>query len=114
MTGGLQEQIRSGSDLFGIPLIPESKAVIGSQDVPYIFEDRLSEGQVVSALEKMLLLPEDQRLDMITRGREHVKNNYNFDDFNKKWVDIMLEVYEQEGSWDTRRNFNNIRFLEVA
>ena len=56
MTGGLQEQIRLGSDLFGIPLIPESKAVIGSQAVPYIYEDRLSESQVVSALEKMLFL----------------------------------------------------------
>jgi glycosyltransferase involved in cell wall biosynthesis len=114
MTGGLQEQIRSGSDLFGIPLIPESKAVIGSQDVPYIYEDRLSESQVVSALEKMMLMPEDQRLQMITKGREHVMKNYNFDDFNQRWVDIMLDVYEQEGSWETRKSFSNIRFLEVA
>jgi glycosyltransferase involved in cell wall biosynthesis len=114
MTGGLQEQIRSGSDLFGIPLIPESKAVIGSQDVPYIYEDRLSESQVVSALEKMMFMPEDQRLQMITKGREHVMKNYNFDDFNQRWVDIMLDVYEQEGSWETRKSFSNIRFLEVA
>jgi glycosyltransferase involved in cell wall biosynthesis len=114
MTGGLQEQIRSGSDLFGIPLFPESKAVIGSQAVPYIYEDRLSEGQVVSALEKMVALGPEGRKELGMKGREHVMKNYNFETFNKQWVDIMTEIYEQEGSWETRTNYNGIRFLEVA
>ena len=114
MTGGLQEQIRSGSDLFGIPLFPESKAVIGSQDVPYIYEDRLSEGQVVSALEKMFVMTSEERKELGMKGREHVMKNYNFETFNKQWVDIMTEIYEQEGSWETRTNYNGIRFLEVA
>ena len=114
MTGGLQEQIRSGSDLFGIPLFPESKAVIGSQDVPYIYEDRLSEGQVVSALEKMFVMTSEERQQLGMKGREHVMKNYNFETFNKQWVDIMTEIYEQEGSWETRTNYNGIRFLEVA
>ena len=114
MTGGLQEQIRSGSDLFGIPLFPESKAVIGSQDVPYIYEDRLSEGQVVSALEKMFVMTNEDRKALGMNGREHVMKNYNFETFNKQWVDIMTEIYEQEGSWETRTNYNGIRFLEVA
>ena len=114
MTGGLQEQIRSGSDLFGIPLFPESKAVIGSQDVPYIYEDRISEGQVVSALEKMFVMTKEERKEIGQKGREHVMKNYNFETFNKQWVDIMTEIYEQEGSWETRTNYNGIRFLEVA
>ena len=114
MTGGLQEQIRSGSDLFGIPLFPESKAVIGSQDVPYIYEDRLSEGQVVSALEKMFIMTTEERRELGMKGREHVMKNYNFETFNKQWVDIMTEIHEQEGSWETRRNYNGIHFLEVA
>jgi glycosyltransferase involved in cell wall biosynthesis len=114
MTGGLQEQIRSGSDLFGIPLFPDSKAVIGSQDVPYIYEDRLSEAQVVSALEKMFVMTNEDRTALGAKGREHVMKNYNFETFNKQWVDIMTEVYEQEGSWENRRNYNSIRFLEVA
>jgi len=114
MTGGLQEQIRSGSDLFGIPLFPESKAVIGSQDVPYIYEDRISEGQVVSALEKMFVMTPEERKELGLKGREHVMKNYNFETFNKQWVDIMTGIYENEGSWETRKNYNGIRFLEVA
>jgi glycosyltransferase involved in cell wall biosynthesis len=98
----------------GIPLIPESKAVIGSQDVPYIYEDRLSEKQVVSALEKMFVMSREERRKMGLVGRTHVVNNYNFETFNKQWVDIMTEVHEENGSWDTRTNYQGIRFLEVA
>ena len=114
MTGGLQEQVVLGSDATGIPLIPESKAVIGSQDVPYIYEDRLSEKQVVGALKKMLALGKEGRKEMGLKGREHVMKNYNFETFNKQWVDIMTEVHEENGSWDTRTNYQGIRFLEVA
>jgi len=114
MTGGLQEQVVLGSDATGIPLIPESKAIIGSQDVPYIYEDRLSEAQVVNALKKMYALGKEGRKEMGLKGREHVIKNYNFETFNKQWVDIMTEVYEENGSWDTRTNYQGIRFLEVA
>tara|TARA_R110000765_G_scaffold376415_3_gene467176 strand:- start:739 stop:1083 length:345 start_codon:yes stop_codon:yes gene_type:complete len=114
MTGGLQEQVRSGSDLFGIPLFPESKAVIGSQDVPYIYEDRLSEGQVVSALEKIFVMSREERRELGIKGREHVMENYNFETFNKQWINIMTEIYEEEGSWENRKKYNGIRFLEVA
>ena len=43
MTGGLQEQVTDGKKWFGIGIKPASKAVIGSQQVPYIYEDRVSE-----------------------------------------------------------------------
>jgi glycosyltransferase involved in cell wall biosynthesis len=114
MTGGLQEQVVLGSNATGIALIPESKAVIGSQDVPYIYEDRLSEAQVVNALKKMLALGREGREEMGRNGREFVMKNYSFEAFNKQWVDIMTEVHEEEGSWDTRTNYQGIRFLEVA
>jgi len=114
MTGGLQEQVVLGSDATGIALIPESKAVIGSQDVPYIYEDRLSEAQVVNALKKILALGKEGRKEMGLKGRQHVLDNYNFETFNKQWVDIMTEVHEENGSWDTRTNYQGIRFLEVA
>ena len=41
MTGGLQEQVTDGTNWFGIGLEPVSKAVVGSQEVPFIYEDRL-------------------------------------------------------------------------
>ena len=56
----------------------------------------------------------EKRAAMGLRGREHVVKNFNFDNFNKSWVDFMLEVYEQEGSWETRNYHGNINLLEVA
>ena len=103
MTGGLQEQVQDGDKEFGIPIWPASKAIIGSQNIPWIYEDRLNGDEVCSALEKMYNLSEDEREEMGRLGREHVEKNYNFNDFNKTWVDLMLNIHENEGSWDTRK-----------
>jgi hypothetical protein len=46
-------------------------------------------------------------------GQQHVKNNYNFDVFKKQWVDLMLRVHEERGSWDNRKKYNNIRTVEL-
>lgn len=114
MTGGLQEQVTDGKDWFGIPLHPTSKAIIGSQDVPYIYEDRTSKDLFFSAMDKMMALGKEGRREMGQKGREHVIQNYNFENFSQEWVEFMLQVYETEGSWETRNNFTGIRFAEVA
>jgi len=114
MTGGLQEQITNGTDWFGIPVYPTSKAIIGSQDVPYIYEDRTSKEQFFSAMDKMMALGKEGRHEMGQRGRKHVIENYNFENFNNQWVEYMLKIHEEQGSWDERVNYNGIRFKEVA
>ena len=48
------------------------------------------------------------------QGREHVRNNYNFDNFEKQWVETMDEIIEREGSWDTRVGYNMWHLMEVA
>ena len=52
-TGGLQEQITDGETVFGVGLEPSSKAIIGSQQIPWIYEDRLDGKDVIEALEKI-------------------------------------------------------------
>jgi hypothetical protein len=56
----------------------------------------------------------EERVRLGKNGRDYVMKNYNFETFNKQWVDIMTKVYEDNGSWETRKNYNGIRFLEVA
>ena len=114
MTGGLQEQVTDGKDWFGIPLLPSSKSVIGSQDVPYIYEDRIDKGQFMSALSKIYNIPAMERRKMGMMGRKHVETNYNFEDFNSTWVEFIDKVVEEGGSWEARTNYNGIRFMEVA
>tara|TARA_Y100000593_G_scaffold93747_1_gene189865 strand:- start:2210 stop:3475 length:1266 start_codon:yes stop_codon:yes gene_type:complete len=114
MTGGLQEQVVGEGEVHGVPLFPSSKAIIGSQDVPYIYEDRLNKEDFIAAMDKIYDMSKEDRLALGAKGREHVQKNYNFENFNKQWVDLMLKIYEDEGSWDTRKNYSTITFKEVA
>jgi len=114
MTGGLQEQITDGLDWFGVPLYASSKAIIGSQDVPYIYEDRLDKKQFFSAMDKMMALGAKGRKEMGMKGRAHVMKNYNFTNFNASWIENLLTLHEEGGSWETRNYQQGIRFKEVA
>ncbi len=114
MTGGLQEQVTDGIEFFGVGIMPTSKSIIGSQEVPYIYEDRIDKGQFFSALSKMYNISKEARKEMGTKGRQHVEKNYNFKDFEKTWVDFMDGVVKENGSWETRKNYSGIRFKEVA
>jgi len=114
MTGGLQEQIMGEDGPFGFPIYPTSKAIIGSQDVPYIYEDRISKEQLFSALDKMYALSPEERYDLGMKGAKHVQKNYNFEQFGEKWVNLMLKIHEQHGSWETRKGYDGITFKEVA
>ncbi len=113
MTGGLQEQVTDGEDWFGIGIEPCSKAIIGSLNVPFIREDRLNEDEVVDAMERMFLMTEEERRELGRKGRAHVEKNYNFEDFNKTWVEVMLGIHEKYGSWDTRKNHKRWELIEV-
>ena len=113
MTGGLQEQVTDGKSWFGLGLVPDSKAIIGSQAVPWIYEDRLNSKKVVSAFRTMYAMSEEDREVYGRAGREHVMKNYNFENFNDTWVNLMLKLHEEEGSWETRKH-KNYRLLEVA
>mgnify|MGYP003646566108 FL=1 len=114
MTGGLQEQVTNGQDWFGFGVFPASKAIIGSQEVPYIYEDRISKEHFISSLKKMISLSKEDRKEMGLAGRQHILENYNFENYKTKWAEIMLNVYETHGSWENRKGHNKINFLEVA
>ena len=114
MTGGLQEQVTDGENWFGIGIEPASKAVIGSLQVPYIYEDRLSQKDFHSALKKAINMNPKTYKKMSIQGREHVRKNYSFENYEKQWVQIMDEIVENYGSWETRRGYERWHMWEVA
>ena len=114
MTGGLQEQVTDGENWFGFGIEPASKAVIGSLQVPYIYEDRVSQKDFHASLKKAIGLTPKAYKKMSIQGRDHVKKNYNFDNFEKRWVNLMDEIVEKHGSWETRDGYRRWHLLEVA
>ncbi|HAT65487.1 MAG TPA: hypothetical protein DCS66_12950 [Flavobacteriaceae bacterium] len=123
-TGGLQQQVTKLDEVthdftlernntsdrvkeyeFGIGLIPASQAIIGSQQVPYIYEDRLNGGDVVEAMLRMYNMDPADRAAMGQRGLQHTQEEYNFDDFIERWDNLFMHLHDTCGSWGTRKNF---------
>ncbi len=113
MTGGLQEQVTDGDEWFGVGIEPASKAVIGSQDIPYIYEDRVAEDDVVNALLKIYKMSEEERQDLGQKGRDHVLKNYNFNAYCRRWDVFLKDVHERHGSWETRKGYKTWHLEEI-
>ena len=55
-----------------------------------------------------------ERRKMGMAGRKHVETNYNFETFKNTWISFMDKIHDECGSWENRKNYNGIRFVEVA
>jgi len=113
MTGGLQEQVTDGEKWFGIGLQPSSKAIIGSQEVPWIYEDRLNGQEVVDALLQFYNLSPEEREEMGRNGREHVLNEYGNQLFKDNWVSLFNNTIEKHGSYENRKNYKSWEFKQI-
>ena len=113
MTGGLQEQVTDGKEWFGFGLEPASKCIIGSQQVPYIYEDRVSRQDFLDSMVKFYNLTKEERDKMGANGRAHVMKNYGFETFAKQWYETITTAIEEFGSWETRKNYKHWSFEEL-
>jgi len=104
LTGGMQDQVRDDEgEWYGIGIEPSSKAVIGSQEVPYIYEDRLNGDDVVDALMEMYNMSDEERKTLGQKGRDRALRDYNFEGFCQQWVDILTKVHEDHSSWPNKK-----------
>ena len=113
MTGGLQEQVTDGEEWFGYGIQPSSKAIIGSQDVPWIYEDRISKEDFLDAITSFYELSKESRDEMGHKGRAHVLKNYGHDKFKKQWVDTFKHITEKYGSWSNRKHYKKWEFIKL-
>ena len=113
MTGGLKEQVTDGKDWFGFGIEPSLRAIIGSQQVPYIYEDRISKDDFISALKKVYYMSKTERNKMGKAGYNHFKKNYSMKSFSRKWYEVVTRVYKEKGSWGNRKNYKSWKLEEI-
>ena len=114
MTGGLQEQVTDGKNWFGFGIKPAAKSVIGSLQVPYIYEDRITQRDFEEALNKALTIRPKAYKKMITLGKAHVRDNYGFTKFENSWIKLIDNIVQTHGSWENRKNYKRWHLKEVA
>lgn len=114
-TGGMTEQLTDNrhqpTEYYGIPLFPGSKAVIGSVELPFIFEEQINEDDYVDALEMMYNLGHDKRKEWGLLGMKHVHNNMNWENFNNFWPNLFINIHNTNESWPNKE-YTSIRFEE--
>ena len=107
-TGGMQDQaIGKNGEEFGVVINPSSKAIIGSQEVPYIYEDRISKEDFIAALEKIHNMTREQRKEIGKKAIAHVESNFSFKKYVESWDKLFQDLYEKNGSWETRKNYQS-------
>jgi len=112
-TGGMQDQMTDGKEVFGVLIDPASRAIIGSQEVPFIYEDRVSKEDFIAALEKIHNMSREERKELGRKGYEYINKDFNFEQFSARWDKILTDVHQKHGSWETRKNYQSWKLKEI-
>jgi len=99
-TGGLTRQVvdhRDGSHN-GVALDVEMQTLVGSQQVPYIYEDYVSCESVSQAFMKMFEMSDVERKELSRKVRNYVTSEFDYDKTINLWDQTMLKTIEDFSS----------------
>ena len=94
-TGGLTKQVMNedGSEN-GVALTPEARDLVGSQLVPYIYEDHISNNTVADAIMKMYKMSPEERVKLGEFAKENANRKYDFEKLVKEWDKTLTDTIE--------------------
>ena len=93
-TGGLTRQVvdhRDGSEN-GVGIDVELVTLVGSQQVPYIYEDLVSHNSITNALEKMYNFGPKKRKALGKKAKEYVESEFGYQTTIDLWHDTMNDT----------------------
>lgn len=134
MTGGLQFQIgdwwcdqkdfsdqekltklarsrKNSHKWWGIPVFPSARNLVGSQQVPYIYDDRVNDQQVADALEKVFKMGRQARLRLGLEAREWAKTRFGMESMRDGWINGLEAAMARHA--ELRGDMMNIRFAAL-
>lgn len=102
-TGGLARQITNHAtgEENGVALDPAARVLVGSQAVPYIYEDHVNNNEVVEALIKLYDMGSEQRELVGNRAIEYVKSEFDLSNTVAKWDATLTNMMDNftPGQW---------------
>ncbi len=96
-TGGLTRQVcnaQSGGEN-GVALNVEFKTLVGSQNVPFIYEDYVSNSTVAKAIMKLYKLKPDARKKLSKKVLKYAKTEFSHQKTIDQWHETMLDTLEK-------------------
>ena len=95
-TGGLTRQVvdhRDGSEN-GVALPIATRSLVGSQQVPFIYEDYVSVDDTADALVKMYSLNPEERKNLSEKVRSYVMSEFNYQNTVDMWDESLRGLIE--------------------
>ncbi len=112
-TGGLTRQVvdhRDGTEN-GIALDITLKTVVGSQSVPYIYEDYASIEDAANAIHKLYSMSEEEIGALGSKARAYVQSEFSIDNTIDAWHNTLKKLVED---WrEGKRNVKRYDMLEL-
>ena len=101
-TGGQTRQVVNHKDFSqnGIGLDVEFKTLVGSQTVPYIYEDYVSSSTIGRAILKMYEWGPEKRKEIGIKAREYALSEFGYQKTVDQWHDSLTDTIE---NWKERR-----------
>lgn len=96
-TGGMTRQVvdyRDGTEN-GIAIDVEVKSLVGSQVVPYIFEDMCSHETFFRAILKMYEYGPEKRIQLGNKALEYARNEFSMDKLISTWDRTLTETIDK-------------------
>ena len=92
-TGGLTRQVIDHRDNTenGISLKPDLTTLVGSQSVPYIFEDYVKPESIAEGIYRYYTKPEEERSRLSNKVKKYVKEEFSYE----KTIDLWHESLEK-------------------
>ncbi len=96
-TGGLTRQVVDHRDETenGVALEIRQKALVGSQNVPYIYEDYVDIDETSDAILKLFSMPKKELKQLGNKAREYVKSEFSYQKTIDLWHESLLGLLEE-------------------
>lgn len=110
-TGGLTRQVvdhRDGTEN-GIALNVDMRTMVGSQMVPYIFEDYADPHNIAAAMKRMTEMSHEERRALGAKAKAYAESEFAYQDVIDKWHDTLLELIN---NW--RNRYKRVSLEEVS
>lgn len=82
---------------WGVPVFSKVRSCVGSQQVPYIYDDRVDNDDVAKALEQLYRLGREKRRALGSRAREWALKNFAMADMIGGWDERIRQTIASHG-----------------
>ena len=96
-TGGLTRQVvdhRDGTEN-GVALDVDMKTLVGSQTVPFIYEDYCKNENVANGIYKLFSLSKEERDQLSNKVYDYATTQFSYEEMIDSWHNSLLKIHKE-------------------